>query len=466
MPDSSQPGVSVSGPRPASIHLRLLLAASLVLAAFFGLGGYALDRAFTESAETATRERLLGYVYALLAAAQEDDRGRMRLPAALLDPRFSNPDSGLYARVAGASGRFGWRSPSLIGRSFEFLSETPPGNKVFKGQQMNSTRFNVLNFGVMWVDDNDTEIAYTFSVAEDASPVQAQVDAFRRSLLFWLGGASLLLLLVQGAMLRWGLRPLRDVAQDLGEIETGEADSLKGDYPRELTGLTGSINSMIRTGRASRDRYRNSLGDLAHSLKTPLAVLLGAAESAGDEKLREAVHEQVPRMNDIVQHQLKRAAASGSGGLSGPVDVGSIVGRLIKSLQKVYAGKQLACTPQIDSAARFHGDEGDLFELAGNLLENAFKYSNTRVHITVDPLSGSESAGAGMRLVIEDDGPGIAENERQRVLGRGNRADQQMPGQGIGLSVAHEIVRLYDGRLEIDASDMSGAKITVIIPPP
>ncbi|WP_245832115.1 histidine kinase dimerization/phospho-acceptor domain-containing protein [Solemya velesiana gill symbiont] len=147
-----------------------------------------------------------------------------------------------------------------------------------------------------------------YSVAENAAPVEAEMKAFRQALLFWLGGASLLLLL---AVLRWGLRPLRQVAEDLGGIESGEAEYLKGEYPRELSGLTGSINSLIRTGRASRDRYRNSLGDLAHSLKTPLAVLLGAAESAEDKKLREAVQEQVPRMNDIVQHQLKRAAASG-----------------------------------------------------------------------------------------------------------------------------------------------------------
>ncbi|MET0101637.1 MAG: ATP-binding protein [Sedimenticola sp.] len=449
--------------RSVSIHLRLLIAASLVLACFLGLGGYALERAFRDSAETASQERLLGYVYALLAAAQEDAEGRLRLPVALPDPRFSNPDSGLYARVSGAEGAFNWRSPSLLGRGpFEFLETTAAGEKRFTRQGNGSQRFMVLNFGVVWEDDRGREIGYTFSVAEDSAPVQAELKAFRRALLLWLGGASLLLLLVQGAVLRWGLRPLRQVAGDLGKIESGEAEYLGGRYPRELTGLTGSINSLIRTGRASRDRYRNSLGDLAHSLKTPLAVLLGASESAGDRKLREAVQEQVPRMNDIVQNQLKRAAASGGSGLAGPVDAGAVVERLVGSLEKVYAGKQLACSAEIDPAVRFWGDEGDLFELAGNLLENAFKYGSSRIRVTVQSLEGQGERG--MLLQVEDDGPGVAEDERERVLGRGNRADQRMPGQGIGLSVSNEIVGLYGGTLQIAGSPLGGAMIRVEIP--
>ncbi|WP_245832114.1 hypothetical protein [Solemya velesiana gill symbiont] len=141
--------------KPGSIHLRLLLAASLVLAAFLGLGAYALDRAFTESTETATRERLLGYVYALLAAADEDGRGRMRLPMALPDPRFSSPDSGLYARVVGTDDKFSWRSPSLVGRSsFDFLTPVVAGKKHFKLHKAGRSEFNVLNFGVAWVDDS------------------------------------------------------------------------------------------------------------------------------------------------------------------------------------------------------------------------------------------------------------------------------------------------------------------------
>lgn len=446
-----------------SIHLRLLLAASLVLAAFLGLGALALDKAYRESTDAATKERLIGYVYALLAAAKEDAKGQMTLPPVLPDPRFSNPDSGLYAVVKGSGNRFSWRSPSLLGRPYNLLQHVVAGKQEYHFSNNGEGTFNVLNYGVIWEDLSGSELAYTLSVAEDAGPIKAEIQAFRTSLMIWLGGASLLLLLVQGAVLRWGLKPLREVADDLEQIELGHSDYLQGKYPNELQGLTRRINSLIRTGRASRDRYRTSMGDLAHSLKTPLAVLQGAGEYNHAEELKAVINEQVPRMNDIVQYQLKRAAASGRSSLSQSVDVVRVVERLINSLQKVYQEKSIHCTTMVDSSAKFYGDEGDLFELFGNLLENAFKYGRSKVNVTITPLSDQKNSPSGMKAVIEDDGPGIPETEREGVIKRGMRVDQQVAGQGIGLGVADEIVRLYEGELTISSSKLGGATIIVSI---
>ncbi|WP_245832116.1 ATP-binding protein [Solemya velesiana gill symbiont] len=143
-----------------------------------------------------------------------------------------------------------------------------------------------------------------------------------------------------------------------------------------------------------------------------------------------------------------------------------MVKRLVNSLEKVYVDKGIACTAEIDESARFWGDEDDLFELVGNLLENAFKYSNNRVRVLVESPVKPDSGGAGMTLVIEDDGPGIDGKDREQVLHRGNRVDQQVPGQGIGLSVAHEIIALYGGTLHISSSEMGGAMIVVALPSP
>ncbi|MES9903960.1 MAG: histidine kinase, partial [Sedimenticola sp.] len=311
-----------------SIHSRLLWAATLVLIAFLGLGGPALDRAYRNSLEQATEARLMGHIYQLLGAAETDQRGRMRLPQSLPDPGFSSPDSGLYAQVEGEEGSYRWRSPSAIGNTAEFLHLSTPGESRFQHQ----APYYTLNFGLIWEDDSGVELNYTLAVAESEQGVREQIIVFRESILFWLGGASLVLLLVQWAALRWGLSPLRRVAVRLKEIENGEAEHLEGEYPKELIGLVDNINSLIRTGRAIQKRYRNSLGDLAHSLKTPLAVLRGAEEGGDAEELSSAVKEQVPRMNQIVNHQLKRASAMGRQGLIHTTAVAPVVVRLINTL--------------------------------------------------------------------------------------------------------------------------------------
>ena len=447
-----------------SIHIRLLAAASIVLAAFLGLGGLALDRAFKESVESATREQLLGQVYALLGAAETDDLGRMRFPSILPDPRLSNPDSGLYAQISGESGNYRWNSPSMVGRSLNLTHNSEPGVDRFSRIELQNEQFYVLNFGLIWEDDAGTELSYSFVVVENSSGVSTQVSAFRGTLMTWLGGAALFLLLVQGVVLRWGLGPLRQVADDLKQIESGESESLQGIYPKELQGLTGNINSLIRNGRASRDRYRNSLGDLAHSLKTPLAVLQGAAEGDDPTALNEMVREQVPRMNDIVQYQLNRAAASGRDGVIRTIRVEPVTERLIKTLEKVYRDKNIHSIRQFDENIAFSGDEGDLMEFLGNLLENAFKYGREKVRITAKLIDRETEENEDLLLEIEDDGPGIPLQERENVLRRGERADQRVQGQGIGLSVANEIIQLYGGRLDIHDSELGGARLQIRIP--
>ena len=442
-----------------SIHLRLLLAATLVLIIFFGLGGLALDRAYRESLERADRERLMGHIYSLLGAADENEQGRMRLPDMPPNPRFSNPDSGLYAWVEGESGRYSWRSPSLLGRSLEPLEMNLPGDLSYWRQTINGESHLNLSFGVSWEDFSGRDLRYTFAVSEDLSATRLQVDAFRDALLFWLGGAALILLLVQWAMLRWGLRPLRQVATDLRRIESGEAEQLIGIYPKELTGLTGSINSLIASGRASRDRYRHSLGDLAHSLKTPLAVLRGAVESRDFDQLQETIDEQVSRMDAIVEYQLKRAAATGREEFVRPIAIAPVIHRIADSLNKVYRDKQVASSFDLDDSTLFYGSEGDLLEIIGNLLENAYKYCRREIHVKLMSVSASSRRQAVVE--IEDDGAGIPASEHEIVLRRGQRADQKTPGQGIGLSVANEIIRLYGGKLEIENSGLGGALLRI-----
>ncbi len=448
--------------RRLSIHQRLLLAASLVLTAFLGLTGLALDKAFRSAAGEALQARLYSSVYALLAAAEEGEAGALKMPPVLTDPRFNRPDSGLYARVVGQQTGYHWESASGVGRELGFVRRMAPGEaKIERVELPGNEAVMSLNFGVVWEDFNGRELGYTLMVAEDLAPQLEQVAAFRNTLMLWLGGAAVLLLLAQGLVLRWGLSPLRQVAEALTDIESGHSEQLEGSYPRELSPLTSNINSLIRHAQARQQRYRDSLGDLAHSLKTPLAILQGLADQADpvQREQQRLLSEQVGRMNQIVGHQLQRAAASGRTSLTRHLPVGKVVGRLADTLSKVYADKNVVWQIQIPETLGFKGDEGDLMELLGNLMENACKYCRGRVRVSGD------LDGGRLCLSVCDDGAGIPADEAEAVLQRGHRADQQQPGQGIGLAVVMDILKAYGGRLEIGRSEaLGGAAITLCLP--
>jgi two-component system sensor histidine kinase PhoQ len=448
-----------------SLQSRLLLAASLVLAGFIGATGLALDKAFHVSAEAAMQDQLQSHVYALLAAVDEDKDGHMIPPRELPEPRFSEPDSGLYAVITNHENNPLWRSTSLTGRDINVTEQQMPGKRSFSQLVRSGMQLYVLTFGVAWEDYAGAEALYTFTVAEDATGFQSEIDSFRSTLWRWLGGMALVLLLAQGAILRWGLRPLRTVTADLQQIEKGHADRLEGHYPKELAGLTSSLNSLIEHSKAVQIRYRNSLGDLAHSLKTPLAILQSsqsgdAGSHSNPDDGQSLVSEQVERMDDIISHQLQRASVSGRATLAKPVPISKVVERLVRSLDKVYRDKQVAVNLELDPAPTFTGDEADLTEILGNLLENAYKYCmrTVLVHVKSDQHTG------GVEISIEDDGPGIAADQIDTVLLRGKRMDESIPGQGIGLSMANEIITVYGGQLTITASPLGGTLIQVSFP--
>jgi two-component system sensor histidine kinase PhoQ len=249
--------------------------------------------------------------------------------------------------------------------------------------------------------------------------------------------------------------------REIHQVEEGRSDTLGAGYPRELFGVATNLNALLVGERKRVARYRDTLGNLAHSLKTPLAVMrsrLTAEDSA------RTVSAEIDRMSGIIEHQLKRAAASG-GALLGqaPVEVAQVAAELRGALLRVYADKDLVIELAIAPGAQFVGDRGDLTELLGNLLDNACKWCRGRVRLTagVDESGGPRER---LKLVVEDDGPGISAQDRDRVLGRGVRADEKVPGHGIGLAMVQDTVDLYGGRLAIDASPLGGARFSLSLP--
>ena len=291
-----------------------------------------------------------------------------------------------------------------------------------------------------------------------------QVAKFRQTLIVWLAVAALLLLLVQLFVLRWSLSPLRQIEDEVHQVEKGLRDQLTESYPRELNSLAGSLNLLLANERRHLQRYRNSLSDLAHSMKTPLAVLRGAAESESiSPETREVIENEVGRMDNIVEYQLQKAAAAGRVSLTEGVSVLPVVNRLLESLHKVYRDKSISYSVDIDEDIKFTGEEGDLMEVVGNLLDNASKWCRNKASIKVLKIRTDADTHDRLFFTIEDDGKGIAEDRVELLLQRGTRGDTQIPGHGIGLSVVREIVSAYGGRLSITRSDMGGAKVEVEI---
>lgn len=448
--------------RPLSLQARSLTAAGLALAAFLGLAFVALDQAFHDAAISAQRERLQGYIYAYLAGADTARTGTLIPPEVGPDPRFERPSSGLYAAIVGDNIRNAkdrqWRSGSALGVDLPFATELPAGEVRFEGPlKTGQGEFYVLSQGIEWSVANHPELKLTVHVAEDGGAVQRQATEFRGTLFAWLGGLGVLLLLLLLAVLRWSLAPLRKIATDLERVERGSQEHLDNRYPTELLGLATNLNTFIDSERDRLKRYRNTLSDLAHSLKTPLAVVRTQLESeTGGKELRWTVLEQVGRMDEIVAYQLSRAATSGRQTFATPLPLEPYAEEIVRSLEKVYAGRNVLCEFEVDPAARFHGDQGDLLELLGNLLENAFKWARHSVLLTARPLITPGDRHPGLELVIEDDGPGIPEDRIEHLLQRGVRGDERVQGHGIGLSIVQDIVRAYKGTLQVGKSEVLG----------
>ena len=453
-----------------SLQSRLLIAFSVLLFIFLGFTGVVLDRAFRNSIEAGAADRLQPLIYVLLGAVEEED-GEFYFLEDLLEDRFSQLNSGLYGFISQSSLGELWRSDSAL----DFTLSDPQvlrerigvGESRFRrmaGEQ--GEDFFMLSYGILW-EDGIRE--YSFSVVENAAPYFAEISNFRTSLWSWLGGVAVLLLLIQFFLMRWGLSPLSRMANDLKKIETGDKDKLEGSYPRELRGVTENLNLLIETERKQQSRYRTTLGDLAHSLKTPLAVIAGIlsklSSNSSDEVEQQlgSVNDQLERMNQIVNYQLQRAVQSNnSGSLAKQVRVAAAVEKVLDALQKVYADKSIQLQCELDDAAIFHGDERDLVEVLGNVLDNAYKYGSKQVYVSVKTLADRVR---GVELIVEDDGPGIPEDKQEFVLQRGARADTLVQGQGIGLAVVTDIISSYGGEIGVESSELGGARIRIVFDP-
>ncbi|HSO83502.1 ATP-binding protein [Thiocapsa sp.] len=443
-----------------SLRARVVASAAAVLAVFILLTSLALERAFRDTAESSREERLLAQIFLLMAAAEAENDGLV-FPDALAEARFSLPGSGLYARVFDMSNRLVWESESAMGIPEPSPMDLVPGQRRLEVRRSDDgADYLVEGFGVSW-ETGELPRHYVFTVAEDMAAFNEEVGRFRGSLAVWLGAMALLMLTALVLILAWGLAPLRRVSTEVAAIESGNQAKILGNYPSEIRALTDNLNGLLAHEQARQRRLDNALGDLAHSLKTPLAVIRGAiGDLAAGNETTLLVEEQLARMDNIVAHQLQRARTGGGQAaiLSPPLQIRRIAERLIDSLSKVYRDKGVAVSLAIPEEIQLNGVEGDLMEMLGNLLDNAFKWCRSQVRILCSVEKGT------LIIAIEDDGPGIPPQDAARLLGRGARADEAVPGHGIGLAMAREICEAYGGRLGVEGSTLGGARLCLRLP--
>ena len=440
-----------------SLTTRLLIAGSIILSGFLGLTGYALDQAYQQSSKEAQETRLLGHVMTLIAVAPVKLDGTIDIPESLPLANFSRIDSGLYGQIIDQTGRNVWSSFSLGKNTFPTIQHQQILDSQFSETlNSNDVRLFRLSYGVSWDSVNSTKI-YTINIAVPTDAYEQDIARFRNLLWMWLGGVSLVLLAAQAIILRWTLNPLRHAADEIANIEQGLQSNIEGDYPKDLRPLTNNLNALMKSNKEHLVRHRNGLSDLAHSLKTPLAMIRSVSENNASEKiLKETISSQVDQMQKIVDYQLQRAGTSGRVPLSKPVNIKTISEKILKTLSKVYAEKNVVYKIEIEKSTLFFGDESDLFEMLGNLFDNAFKWCKRTVFVRV------ERKNYSLIISIEDDGPGIDKEVAGRVLERGVYSTKKQ-GTGIGLAIVKEILDAYEGVLSIEKSSLGGAKFVLTL---
>ncbi len=442
-----------------SLKVRLLLSTLIMTVVMLPIIGLTLTNAFEEQLNLAMKNELKAYSYSIFTVAEVEDN-HLLVPELLLENQFNVSKSGLYALITklpkdkqsnDPQSKPLWQSVSLLTLSLPSSLPLPDvGQTMLSKINLAGNSHLLYSFSASF-SDNGQAFDITLHLIKDQQAFLTALNDFKQTLWTWLLALMVVFVFVQIVWLLWTLKPLTVLSRELEDIEKGQKKALDAIYPLELQHVTQQLNALLATEENQRTRYRNSLSDLAHSLKNPLAVIQSQAEISVNSS------EQLQLINQIIEHQLKRAQSAGQASWHLGVQVTPVVDKLISTLAKIYHDKKLAFTVDVDPKAVFKGDEADLMEILGNVLDNACKAAKHKVSINIVIF--------GQRLTIEiaDDGDGIAVSQRHVILSRGGRADTYQAGHGIGLAIVNDLVNSYHGQLTItNSAKLNGAAFTII----
>ncbi len=434
-----------------SITSRLVLGTSVVLTVFVILVAVSVSYSVHQRAETARFDRLQGLIYGILGATDINDQAELSVNAlALPDPRLNQNTTGLYAELVGSDGKRLWRSQSTASW-LPAATVRPIGDWLFEtlGQDRQEP-IHRLQLATAWEFDNGEEFPFIVHVVDEGDNLASQLKRFDQTLWATLLLSAICLLIVQLLVLRYSLKPLHDIAEEVADIEQGKRDALEEDVPRELQSMTLGLNALLSAERERHAQYRHLLDDLAHSLKTPLSVLQNLDKPGQPE--RTTIVEQTSLMRRSIERHTQRATIRSPRYLAPQLPVKSTIDRICHSLVKLYEHETVTFSNTVDADFKVRMDEADLFEVLGNVLENACKYGGRDIIISSDT--------EAQQLTVEDDGPGFPDMDLQQLVQRGMRADTRTSGTGMGLAAAHQLMATYGGRLELQHGDR-GARVVL-----
>ncbi|WP_372882919.1 ATP-binding protein [Psychromonas sp.] len=456
----------------SSLKVRLILSALLVILVLMPLIGLTLNDAFKQQAKSATRNELSAYVSAVLAVTEVEDK-QLVMPEQLLNNQFNVIQSGLYALIStpslqkqnndlllsGTQDTISSHSPNILWQSNSFLGLEAPdnlpypvtGQSAFSEITLEGKAYLIYSFSALFEHQSSAkqtgQFPLTIHIIKDQADFKLQVKQFTKQLWTWLLILMVLLIIVQAAWLSWTIKPLAQFTHELREVEQGHANQLKTIYPTELQAVARQLNALLNTEQNQRKRYRNALSDLAHSLKTPLAVI------QSQKGLSRSAVEQVDVINKMIEHQLKRAQSAAGSSWHLGIKVSSVSDKLIRTLAKIYQEPQILINQHVDPQAIFKGDQSDLTEILGNVLDNACKAAKSQVLLTVTTTENL------LTITVEDDGKGVTTEQRTQIFERGIRADSYQHGHGIGLAIVRDLIDSYNGQLSVSTSErLGGAK--------
>jgi signal transduction histidine kinase len=455
--------------RANSLALRLFLSATAWTVVILIITGIALSSLYRGAVERAFDRRLDVYLRTLVADVASPEEANDKFPQSLGEPLFDLPLSGWYWQVT----RLDSQKPELRASRSLWDSPLPRLPEERTASQTTGLRMGYaqgpeeqkLRMAERIIDLGD-EGRYLVSVAGDAAEIDEEVRDFDRALLGTFTALGCVLLLITMFQVRYGLAPLKRISQSLAAIRSGTAERLEGRFPVEIAPLARETNALIDANREIVERARTHVGNLAHALKTPLSVMINEAAARGDDPLAVKVREQIEIMRDQVARHLERARLAARLTVVGSLtEVVPVVTALARTMEKLHRARGIAIDLDAPAGIKFRGEQQDLEEMIGNLVDNACKWAQSRVAIEVvsDPPSDPLEAHT-VRIIVDDDGRGLSPSERELVALRGRRLDETKPGSGLGLSIVVELANLYGGGLHLGTAPIGGLRVELVLP--
>jgi signal transduction histidine kinase len=455
--------------RASSLALRLFFSAAAWTVVMLVVAGIVLSSLYRAAVERAFDRRLNVYLRTLVADVATPDEAGERFPQSLGEPLFQLPLSGWYWQVTRLdTARAEVRSSrSLWDSTLPHLDDASLASSAADARQgyVQGPEDQTLRLVELTVDLGD-EGRFLVAVAGVAVEIDEETHSFDRALVTTFAILGMVLLLITTFQIRFGLAPLNRISAGLAAIRSGTAERLEGSFPIEVAPLARETNALIEANREIVTRARTHVGNLAHALKTPLSVMMNEASANPDNPLTSKIREQTDIMRNQVTHHLERARLAARVAVIGTVtEVRPVVSALVRTMEKIHHARGISIELDAPEDARFRGEKQDLEEMIGNLVDNACKWAQSRVALeTFVERPDVYSERRIVRIVVDDDGPGLSPQQREQVGRRGRRLDEAKSGSGLGLSIVVELASLYGGGLNLGTAPIGGLRAELVLP--